>query len=155
MFKEMEVVRKACRGGWPQGELGGDPSVRRALLWQLRGRQPTSSAGGEGSASGSGRSLQEEMAARSSMLAWETAWVEEPGGLQSVGRKEWTWLSDWVCVHWSDKMGSENSSFLRLFFYKSFITVSKSTWTHIYNLFKGWKLNCGNHLTMDQNYFLI
>ena len=29
--------------------------------------------------------LEEEMAAHSSILAWEIPWIEEPGGLQSKG----------------------------------------------------------------------
>ena len=29
--------------------------------------------------------LEEEMATRSSILAWRIPWTEEPGGLQSVG----------------------------------------------------------------------
>ena len=29
--------------------------------------------------------LEEEMATRSSILAWEILWTEEPGGLQSMG----------------------------------------------------------------------
>ena len=29
--------------------------------------------------------LQKEMATRSSVLAWEIAWTEEPDGLQSMG----------------------------------------------------------------------
>ena len=29
--------------------------------------------------------LEEEMATRSSTLAWRTPWTEEPGGLQSTG----------------------------------------------------------------------
>ena len=29
--------------------------------------------------------LEKELGARSSILAWEIAWAEEPGGLQSVG----------------------------------------------------------------------
>ena len=33
----------------------------------------------------SGRSLEEEMATRSSVLAWKTPWTEEPDGLQSMG----------------------------------------------------------------------
>ena len=28
------------------------------------------------------------MATHSSILAWKTSWTEEPGGLQSMGRKE-------------------------------------------------------------------
>ena len=31
------------------------------------------------------RSLEEEMATHSSILAWEILWTEEPGGLQSMG----------------------------------------------------------------------
>ena len=30
-------------------------------------------------------SLEKEMASRSIILAWETPWTEEPGGLQSMG----------------------------------------------------------------------
>ena len=30
-------------------------------------------------------SLEEEMAARSSILAWRIPWTEEPGGLPSMG----------------------------------------------------------------------
>ena len=30
-------------------------------------------------------SLEEEMATHSSILAWEIPWIEEPGGLQSMG----------------------------------------------------------------------
>ena len=29
--------------------------------------------------------VEEEMAVHSRVLAWETPWTEEPGGLQSVG----------------------------------------------------------------------
>ena len=29
--------------------------------------------------------LEEEVATHSSILAWETPWTEEPGGLQSMG----------------------------------------------------------------------
>ena len=29
--------------------------------------------------------LEKEMATHSSILAWETPWTEEPGGLQSLG----------------------------------------------------------------------
>ena len=29
--------------------------------------------------------LEEEMATHSSILAWEIPWIEEPGGLQSMG----------------------------------------------------------------------
>ena len=32
--------------------------------------------------------LEEEMATHSSLLAWRIPWTEEPGRLQSMGRKE-------------------------------------------------------------------
>ena len=32
--------------------------------------------------------LQKEMATHSSILAWEIPWMEEPGGLQSMGLQE-------------------------------------------------------------------
>ena len=38
-----------------------------------------------GSIPGSGRSLEKEMAAHSSILAWRAPWTVEPGGLLSVG----------------------------------------------------------------------
>ena len=39
--------------------------------------------------------LQKQMAAHASSLAWEIPWIEEPGGLQSMGlQKSRTWLCD-------------------------------------------------------------
>ena len=38
-----------------------------------------------GSIPGSGRSLEEGMAAHSHILAWRIPWTEEPGRLQSTG----------------------------------------------------------------------
>ena len=32
--------------------------------------------------------LEEEMVTHSSILAWRIPWTEEPGGLQSMGRKQ-------------------------------------------------------------------
>ena len=31
--------------------------------------------------------LEKEMATHSGILAWEISWMEEPGGLQSIGSK--------------------------------------------------------------------
>ena len=45
-------------------------------------------AGDPGSIPGSERSPEKEMATHSSILAWEIAWTEEPGGLQSMDHKE-------------------------------------------------------------------
>ena len=39
-------------------------------------------------------SLEEGMAAHSSMLAWRIPWTKEPGGLQSMGSQSQTGLSD-------------------------------------------------------------
>ena len=35
----------------------------------------------------SGRSLEEEMASHSSVIAWEMPWTEGPGKIQSTGSK--------------------------------------------------------------------
>ena len=37
---------------------------------------------------GTGEPLEKEVAAHSSILAWEIPWTEEPGGLQSVESQE-------------------------------------------------------------------
>ena len=61
------------------------------------GKESTCNAGdtGEmGSDSGWKRSLEEEMATHSSILAWEIAWTQEPGRLQSRGSQSGTRLSD-------------------------------------------------------------
>ena len=33
--------------------------------------------------------LEKGMASHSCVLAWRISWTEEPGGLQSLGHKEW------------------------------------------------------------------
>ena len=51
-------------------------------------KDPPASAGDAedwGLIPGSGRSLEEDMATHSSILAWEIPWTEEPGGLPSMG----------------------------------------------------------------------
>ena len=52
------------------------------------GKASVYNAGDLGSTPGSGRSLEKEMAIHSSTLAWKIPWTEEPGRLQSMGRKE-------------------------------------------------------------------
>ena len=37
---------------------------------------------------GLGRSLEEGTAVHSRVFAWRISWIEEPGGLQSIGHKE-------------------------------------------------------------------
>ena len=39
--------------------------------------------------------LEKEMATRSSILAWEILWTEEPGGLRSMGSQK-------SCIHLSN-----------------------------------------------------
>ena len=43
-------------------------------------------------------SLEKEMATHSGTLAWEIPWMEEPGGLQSMGSQSWTRLSDFTSL---------------------------------------------------------
>ena len=45
-------------------------------------------AGDPSSIPGSGRSPEKEMATHSSVLAWRTPWIEEPGRLRSMGSQE-------------------------------------------------------------------
>ena len=52
------------------------------------GKESTCKAGDSSSIPGSGRSPAKEMATRSSILAWEIAWTEEPGGPQSIRSRE-------------------------------------------------------------------
>ena len=51
-------------------------------------KNPSPNAGDTGSIPGSGRSLEKEIATHSSIIAWEIPWIEEPGGLQSIGSQE-------------------------------------------------------------------
>ena len=43
--------------------------------------------------------LEEGMATHSSILAWTTPWTEEPGRLQSCGRKELDMADVTACTH--------------------------------------------------------
>ena len=38
--------------------------------------------------------LEKEITPHSSALAWRIPWMEEPGGLQSMGLQSWAQLSD-------------------------------------------------------------
>ena len=48
-------------------------------------KNPCANAGDAGSIPGQRRFPGEEMATHSSTLVWKIPWVEEPGGLQSMG----------------------------------------------------------------------
>jgi len=69
----------------------GSPS---AFLWASPVKYPPSSAADEGLISGSGRSPGGGNGYPSRILAWETLWTEEPGGLQSTGPQSWSQISD-------------------------------------------------------------
>ena len=58
------------------------------LPWWLSGKESTCQAGASGLISMSGRSLGEENGNHCSILAWEIAWTEGTGGLQSMGPKK-------------------------------------------------------------------
>ena len=101
------VVSKTydCRGeGKGKGivrEFGMDTYKLPYLNWTTTrgfpggsdGKESTCNSGDSGSIPGSGRSLDEEMATHSSILAWRIPWTEEPGGLQSMGLQSQIWLS--------------------------------------------------------------
>ena len=58
------------------------------LPWLLSRKESACNAGNAGDMGlipGWGRSMEEAMAAHSSILAWEIPRTEEPGGLQSMG----------------------------------------------------------------------
>ena len=57
----------------------------RASQMALVVKKPSANARDAGLIPGSGRSLEEEMAVHSSVLAWRIAWTEEPAGLRSIG----------------------------------------------------------------------
>ena len=49
------------------------------------GKESAFSLGDPGLIRGQEDPLEKEMATHSSVLAWEIPWIEEPGGLQSMG----------------------------------------------------------------------
>ena len=52
------------------------------------GKESFSNVGDPGLIPGLGRSLEKEIAAHSSILAWEIPWTEEPGRLPSMGSQK-------------------------------------------------------------------
>ena len=51
-------------------------------------KNPPANAGDRGSIPGSRKSLEKEMGTHSNILAWRSAWIEEPGGLQPMWSQE-------------------------------------------------------------------
>ena len=58
------------------------------------GKESTCNAADLGSIPGLGRSLEEGMAAHSSIPAWRIPWTGEPGRLQCMGSQSQTWLRE-------------------------------------------------------------
>ena len=58
---------------------------RKGLSRWLSDKEPTCNAGDVALISGSGNLLEEEMATHSSIVAWRIPWIEDSGGLQSMG----------------------------------------------------------------------
>ena len=62
-----------------------------------------------------GKRPEKAMATHSSTLAWKIPWMEEPGGLQSMGSPSKTQMSDFTftsCFHALQKEMATNSSVL-------------------------------------------
>ena len=70
------MVLEIC-GGSPSGTSGKEPASQ-CRRQKRHGFEPSAGK----------ITLEEGMATHSSILAWRIPWTEEPGGLQSVGRKE-------------------------------------------------------------------
>ena len=77
-----------CPPLWIKGFPGGSD-----------GKESTCHAGDPGSVPGWGRSPGEGNGNDYSILAWEIAWAEEPGRLQSMGMQSQTQLSNLSHTH--------------------------------------------------------
>ena len=85
---EIEPGSPALQADSLPTELQGKPLN---LLFGSNSEEYACNAGDSGLIPGSRRPLVKGMATHSSILAWRTPWIEEPGGLQSMGlQKIWT-----------------------------------------------------------------
>ena len=73
-------------------------SYKARLSWWLSGKESACN-GATVLIPGLGRSLKEEMATQSSILAEKSSWTEVPGGLQSIGLQSQTVLSTHTHTH--------------------------------------------------------
>ena len=60
-------------------------NLKSSFLGGSDGKESSCNVGDVGSIPGSGRSPGEGMATHSSIFAWRIPWIEESGGLQSMG----------------------------------------------------------------------
>ena len=107
------LPKSACLGALTgchlpeEGGLEGRGGLQPAPMVQYfpggsDGKASACNAGDLDSIPGLGSSPGEEMATHSSILAWRIPWMEEPGGLQSMGsQKSQTQLSDFTFFHFS------------------------------------------------------
>ena len=114
------IVTNPLSGGFPSGSVVKNPPARQELeemwVWSL----------------GWEYSLEKEMATHSSILAWTIPWIEEPGGLQSMGlqRVRHIW-SNLAHMHTTlSQNGKQPKDFQRFIFW------GRITW----GFFLDWKL---------------
>ena len=79
LFKNIfdKNVTNLFKGEYPKRDFPGGTSGEEPACWFKRHKR-------RGLLLGLGRSLEEGMAAHSSILAWRIPWTEEPGRLQSI-----------------------------------------------------------------------
>ena len=72
-------------GGHKHSVHSSQVATGQGLPWWVSDKESTCTTGDAGSVLGQEDPLEKEMAAHSSILAWEIPWTEEPGRLQSMG----------------------------------------------------------------------
>ena len=77
--------------------INGNTKDKRGFPHGLVVKNPPDNAGDTGFTPELGRSLENEMATHSSILAWKIPWKEELGGLQSMGSQRVG--HDWATKH--------------------------------------------------------
>ena len=76
--REDFIATHSMQMGFPGGPVVKNPPMQEMWVCSLGQEDP----------------LEKERATRSSILAWEIPWMEEPSGLQSMAlQKSWTWFS--------------------------------------------------------------
>ena len=128
----MKACRKQCTCEWRGVEcvqvvIWADPQWASKISFSFAfsvgfaggsdGKEPASNVGDQCSSPGLGRSLEKEMATHSGIRAWRIAQTGEPGGLQSMGRKE-----------------SDTTEWLTLSLSLAFTVMELEFW----NIFKKW-----------------
>ena len=97
------------------------PAVQETQVWSL----------------GQGEPLEKEMATHSSILAWRIPWIEEPGGLQSMGSQRVR--HDWVTKHTPHICCIYNEDFAIVWLNHSEIPKERKKITSVQELKIKWK----------------